>query len=109
MIDQCKTIADYPTASGVMPMLYSIRDCIPYAFEGMLLIIFLMVFGANYFISKARVGRPKILMGLVATSLAFTVLSLIVALMQLVTFTTVLFYAFLTIVSFILLNISDRT
>jgi hypothetical protein len=105
----CKTITDYPANNGAMPLLYSIRDCIPYAFTGLLLAIFLILFAAQYFLIKNKTGRAKILIALLSSSFFLVILSLMAALGQLVTFKNVLFYAFLCIVAFILLLLSDNS
>ena len=107
MSNFCKTIQNYPSNNGIMPLLFSIRDCVPYAFEGLLLAIFIILFGSQYFLIKSRTGRAKILIAILSSSFVMIVLSIFLALAQLVTFTTVLFYAFICIVSFILLIISD--
>lgn len=103
------TIDNYPNATGAMPLLYSIRDSIPYAFQGLLLVIFFVLFAGQYFLIKSRTGRAKILIAILSSSFFCLILSLMLALGQLVTFLTVLFYAFTTIVSFILLLISDES
>jgi len=108
MVSYYKTISDYPSATGLMPMLYSIRDGIPFAFEAVLMVIFILLFGGNYFIIKARTGRVKILIALLSSSIGVTVLTILLAMAQLVTFRTTLLYAFMSIVFFVLLVISDN-
>ena len=103
------TILDYPTDNGIMPLLFSIRDGIPWSFEGLLLGLFVIFFAGNYFLIQSRTGRAKILIALVSSSFIMVVLSLMLALAQLVTFTTVLFFAFLLIIVFILFLLSDGT
>lgn len=105
----CKTISDYPDANGAMPLFLSIKDCIPYAFDGLLIVIFLILFAAQYFLIKNRTGRAKILIALLSSSFFMIVLSMLLALAQLVTFTSVMFYAFLCILIFILFVVSDNT
>ena len=104
----CKTISDYPSVNGAMPLLFSVRDCVPLAFPGLLFALFIVIFGVQYFVIQAKTGRVKILIGLLSTSIFTTVLSMVMALGQLVTFWYVLFYAFVAIISFILLEISDE-
>ena len=103
----CNTISDYPSANGVMPLLYSIRDCVPFAFSGMLIAIFFLLFAGNYFLIKNKTGRAKILIALLSSSFVLVVLSSMLALTQLITFTVVLFWAFICIVWFILFLVSD--
>lgn len=105
----CNTITDYPTANGAMPLLYSIKDCIPYSFEGLLIVIFLVLFAGNYYLIKNKTGRAKILIALLSSSFMMIPLSMMLALSQLVTFTTVMFWAFLCIIIFILFLISDNS
>lgn len=107
MTNYCNTITDYPTATGVMPMLYSIRDCIPFAFQGILLAVFILLVGGNYFLIKSRVGKGRILSSLLGSSIVMLPLSMFLAMGQLVTFMTPLLYAFLSIVFYILLKFSD--
>lgn len=103
------TIQNYPNSTGAMPLLNSIRDGIPFAFDGLLFVIFLIVFAGQYFLIKNRTGRAKILIALLSSSMVSIVLSLLLALSQLVTFISVIFYAFLTIVVFILFLLSDNS
>jgi len=103
----CKTIGDYASSNGAMPLLYSIRDCIPLAFEGLLLIIFMVLFSGQYFLIKHRTGRAKILIALLSSSFFMVISSMFLALAQLITFNTVLLYAFICIIVFILLSVSD--
>lgn len=107
MAYQCKTILNYTSNDGAMPMLYSIRDCIPLAFSSLLFAIFIILFASSYFLVKARTGKAKILIALVSSSFVSVILSLFLAMSQLVTFKTVIFYAFLCICSYILLEVSD--
>lgn len=108
MVNFYRTIADYPGSNGAMPLLYSIRDGIPFAFEILLLTIFLIIFAGQYFLIKSRTGRAKILIALLSSSFIMLILSTLLALGQLVTFITVIFYAFVLIVVFILFMISDN-
>jgi len=105
----CNTITSYPGAGGSMPLWYSIRDCVPMAFEALLFGIFLIIFAGNYFLIKNRTGRAKILIALLASSFVMIPLSMLLALAQIVKFGSVLLYAFLTIVIFILFLLSDNT
>lgn len=105
----CNTISDYPGSNGAMPLLYSIRDCVPYAFPGLLFAIFLILSISQYYLIKNRTGRAKILIALLSSSFILVVLSMMLALAQLVTFMSVLFYAFLCIIIFILFEISDES
>jgi hypothetical protein len=108
MVLMCKTITDY-TGDGAMPLLYSIRDCVPGAFELLLFGIFILLFGGNYLIMTSRTGRTKILIALLASSFFTTILSLFLALGQLVQFITVITFSFLTIIIFILFLLSDNS
>jgi len=103
----CKTITDYPSSNGAMPLLFSLRDCIPYSFEAMLIAIFFVLFAGNYFLIKNKTGRAKILIALLSSSFVLVVLSMFLALAQLITFTTVLFWAFFCILWLIIFLISD--
>src|SRR3989304_5823929 len=94
----CNTILDYPDANGAMPLLFSIRDCVPFAFEGLLLAIFFILFAGNYFLIKNKTGRAKILTAILSASFMMIVLSMMLALAQLVTFTTVMFWTFFCII-----------
>jgi len=109
MIDMCKTISDYPDAGGAMPLFYSIRDCIPMGFDILLFCIFIILFAGNYFLIKNKTGRAKILIALLSSSFMMVVLSMMLALAQLVTFKSVLLYGFITIVVFIMFSVSDNT
>jgi hypothetical protein len=104
----CKTIADYPGADGSMPLWYSIRDCIPMSFEVLLFGIFLILFAGQYYLIKTRTGRAKILIALLSSSFVMLPLSMMLALAQIVKFGSVLLYAFLTIIVFILFLLSDK-
>jgi hypothetical protein len=103
----CNTILDYPTANGVMPLMYSIRDCIPFAFFVLLVVSFLVLFAGNYFLVKSKTGRAKVLIALLSASFLTLILSVMLALAQLVTFKSVIFWAFLLIIWFVLFLISD--
>lgn len=103
----CKTISDY-SDSGSMSLWYSIRDCIPYAFEALLFGIFLILFAGQYFLIKNRTGRAKILIALLSSGFILIPLSMLLALSQLVTYASVIFYSFLTIIVFILFLLSDK-
>lgn len=104
-----KTILDYPNDSGMMPLLYSLRDGIPLIFEAVLLGIFLILFAGNYFLNKNKTGRAKILIASTAASFFLVPLSLLLALSQLVTYGSVILYGLLTIILYILFVISDKT
>ena len=105
----CKTIIDYEGSNGAMPLLYSIRDCIPFAFQSILFCIFFILFAGSYFLVKNKTGRAKVLISLLSSSFVLVVLSSLLTLAQLVTFPTVLFFAFLSIIFFIMLLLSDNT
>jgi len=105
----CKTIIDYPSANGSMAFWYSLRDCVPYAFEGLLIAIFMVLFFGNYYLVKSRTGRAKILVALLASSIITTLLSLLLAMSQMVMYITVIFWAFIAIVSFIIFLVSDNS
>lgn len=108
MTVQYPTILNYShNSSGAMPLLYSIRDSIPYAFEGMLIAIYFVLVAGGYFMIKNKFGRGKILTYLVSSSIIMIILSILLAMAQLVTFMTVLFFAFCSIVFFILYLVSD--
>ena len=109
MANFCKTITDYPDNNGALPLLYSVRDCVPYAFTGLLLGIFLILFASQYFLIKNRTGRAKILVALLSSSFFMIILSMMLALAQLVTFKSVILYAFICIVIFILFLVSDES
>jgi hypothetical protein len=110
MVNQiCKTISDYPLANGSMAFWFSIRDCVPYAFEGLLIGIFLVLFFGNYYLIKSKTGKAKILISLLSSSIVLVILSSLLALSQLIHYITVIFWAFLAIVAFILFLVSDNT
>jgi hypothetical protein len=109
MSNYCKTITDYAGQNGAMPLLYSIRDCIPLAFTGLLLAIFLILFAGQYYLIKNRTGRAKILIALLSSSFMMIILSMLMALAQLVTYMSVIFYAFVCIIVFILFQLSDNS
>jgi len=104
----CKTITDY-TAQGSMPFWYSIRDCVPIAYDALLLIIFIVLFAGNYFLVANKTGRAKILIALLSSSIVTLVLSVMLVLAQLVHYATAIFYALLVIIIFILFLVSDNT
>lgn len=103
------TITDYPNAGGSLPLFYSIRDAIPMAFSGLLFIIFIIIFAGQYYLIKNRTGRAKILIALLSSSFVMIVLSMMLALASLVTFLTVLLYAFICIIVFVLFLVSDNS
>lgn len=103
------TITDYASDNGAMPLLYSIRDSIPFAFPVMLFCIFLILFFGQYFTIKIKTGRAKVLVPLLSSLFFMIPLSLLLALAQLVTFNNVIFYALFLIVTFILFLLSDNT
>lgn len=105
----CKTISDYPSSNGGMPLLYSIRDCVPKSFEGILLVVFLVLFAGQYYLIKNRTGRAKVLVALLSSSFFMIILSMMLALAQLVTYISVIFYAFICIIVFILFQLSDNS
>ena len=108
MIPQYKTALDYPSATGLMPMLLSIRDGIPFAFEGILFAAFLVLALGNYFLVKSKTGREKVLVALLSSSIVTMVLSIFLAMGTLVSFLTVLFWAFMSIVWYSVIKISDN-
>lgn len=102
------TITDYQNATGAMPLLFSIRDSVPFAFTGVLLAIFVILTASEYFILKNRTGRGKILTSLVSSSIIMVILSLFLMLAELVTYMDVIFYAFCSIVFFALYKLSSH-
>jgi hypothetical protein len=109
MTYQYKTITDYGTDNGAMPLLYSIRDGVPGSFEVVLFMIFLILFAGQYFLVTTRTGRQKILVALLSSSFVMIPLSILLMLTQLVNFMTVFLYAFICIVVFIFFVISDNS
>ena len=105
----CKTIIDYPSAGGSMAFWFSIRDCVPFAFDGLLVAIFMVLFFGNYFVIKSKTGRAKILLALLSSSIILTILSSMLALAQLVKFISVIFWAFAAIVVYIIFVVSDNS
>jgi len=103
----CNTIADY-SAQGAMPLFFSIRDCIPGAFEAVLFFVFILIFAGNYFIMKKKTGRARVLVALLASSFSLVPLSMLLALATLVTYGAVVWWAFFSIVIFILFLVSDK-
>lgn len=103
----CNTISDYTSAQGALPLFYSIRDCIPLAFPALLFGIFMILFAGQYFLIKNRTGRAKILIALLSSSFVMIPLSMLLALAQIVTYSSVMFYSFFTIIIFILFVLSD--
>lgn len=102
-----KTISDYENATGAMPMLYSIRDAVPLGFVVLTTILFFILFAGQYFMIKNKQGRARVLIALVSASFTTTVLSMFLFLSTLITFKVLLFWAFLTIVGFIIMMLSD--
>lgn len=107
VLGYCPTISDYGNATGAMPLLYSLRDCVPYSFIGLLVVIWIVLFAGNYFIIKSRTGRAKVLTALLGSTFVMIPLSMMLALAQLVSFVTVILFAFLTIVFFALYETSS--
>lgn len=108
MVLLCKTITDYPDATGVLPMLYSIRDCVPSAYPGLVMVLFFVLFAGNYFINKGKTGRARVMIALAASSFVTIILTMFLTLSQLVTYKILLLWTFIGIISFIGLIISDR-
>lgn len=102
-----KTIADYSSSDGAMPLLYSIRDNIPYSFSAMLIAIFIILFAGTYYLNKSKTGRAKILIAFMSANFICLILSLMLAFAVLVQYLTVLFWAFTTILAYVMLVISD--
>ena len=107
MVDVCKTIPDY-AGNGAMPLLYSIRDCIPIAFPAILVVIFFILFAGNYFIIKGKTGRAKVMIALTASSFITMILAMFLTLATLVTYKMLLMWAFISIISYILLEVSQK-
>ena len=104
----CNTIVDYQTIDGAMPLLFSIRDCVPIAFDALLIAIFFVLLAGNYYLGMGKTGRPKIIISFLASSVSTMILSLFFALAQLVEFKSVLFWAFLSIIAFALIVITNK-
>lgn len=102
------TISNYSSYNGALPLLYSIRDSIPFAFAGLLFVIFIVLVMSEYFIIKNKTGRGKILTCLLSSSIVLVVLSLLLAMASLVTYITVIFYAFISIVFFAFYKLSTH-
>ena len=101
-----KTIADY-NETGIMPLLYSIRDSIPIAFNAILFSVFFVLFAGNYYLIKSKTGKAKVLIALLSSSFLMVVLSMFLMLGNLVTYKTVLGYAFILIITFVAFLLSD--
>lgn len=101
------TIDNYPTATGAMPLLFSIRDSIPGGFDALLLVIFFVLTAGQYFVIKNKTGRGKMLTALLTSSIVLTTLSLFLSFAQLVSYLEPAFYAFCSIIFFALYNLSD--
>jgi hypothetical protein len=104
----CNTITDYAGSQGSLPLFYSIRDCVPMAFSALLFGIFMILFAGQYFLIKNRTGRAKILIALLSSSFVMIPLSMLLALASIVKYYSVMLYAFICIVAFILFVISDN-
>lgn len=108
MVDFCNTITDYPTATGVMSMLFSIRDCVPLSFPALLLTMFFVLFAGNYFLIKGKTGRAKVLIALSTAAFVNVILTMFLTLAMLVTYKLLLMWTLISIMSFIGLIISDN-
>jgi hypothetical protein len=104
----CKTIDYYTEVDGILPFLFSIRDCIPIAYPSLLIVIFFIIFGGNYYLVKGKTGKGKVLIALSSSSFIMVILTMFLALSSLVTYTFLLFWTFVSIVSFIGLIVSDK-
>lgn len=107
MTNLCKTIGDY-TETGVIPLLYSIRDCVPIAFPALLIVIFFVLFAGQYFIIKNKTGRARVIIALTSSSFATMVLGMFLLLIGLITYQFFMFWVLLLIISFIILMVGDR-
>lgn len=107
-IGYCKIIQDYTEATGVMPLLYSIRDCIPIAFPALLFVIFFIFFAGTYYLIKGKTGRAKVLISILASSFYVVILAMFLLLGTLISYKLLLFWTFICIISFIALILSDR-
>jgi hypothetical protein len=101
------TISNYSTSTGVMPMLYAIRDSVPFSFDALLLVIYFILIVGQYFIVKNKTGRGKILTSILTASIVMTTLSLLLSLTYLVGYLEPVFYAFCSIIFFALYQLSD--
>lgn len=108
MVVMYRTILDYGNETGVMPLLYSIRDGIPFSFPGILISVFFIVFAGSLFVGKFRTGRSKIIISLFIGSVSTLIMSMFLALAQLITWVVLLFWAFMVIVFYILMDVSNR-
>ena len=108
MADACKLIGDYTDVSGVLPLLFAIRDCVPIAFPATLLVIFFVLFASQYYLIKTKTGRAKTLIALSSSSFVTVILAMFLTLSMLITYKILLFWAFISILSFIALVLSDK-
>lgn len=108
MVDHYRTILDYSTETGIMPLLYSIRDGIPLAFPGTLFAIFFIIFAGSLFVGKFRTGRSKVLISCFIGSTSTLIMAMFLTLAQLTTWVTLLFWGFMTIVFYILMDVSNK-
>ena len=105
----CKLIGDYSSEyTGALPLLFSIRDCIPMAFPTVILVIFFILFGAQYYLLKTKTGRGKVLIAIASSSFVTMVLTMFLTLSMLVTYKFLLLWVLVSIVSFIGLVLSDK-
>ena len=108
MVNYYKTIDYYQNATGAMPLLYSIRDAVPYFYPITLFIIFVVVFAGNLLLNSNRTGRTKLFIALCSGTFVLVILSMFLFLSQLITYKLLLFWLLACILSFVGLVLSDN-
>jgi ABC-type Fe3+-siderophore transport system permease subunit len=102
-----KTIDYYQEAKGILPLLFSIRDAVPGAFAYLLAAVFTILFASNMYLIQTRTGRAKILISIATSSFITVILGMFLFLSQILSLRILLFWLFISIVSFVFLIFSE--
>lgn len=98
-----KFLDAYSNVDGFMPLLYAIRDSVPFAYQATLLVL-ILIFGIGSFFATTQIStRGRIVVSLAGSTFIVAVLSVFFAMARLIDVYSMAFFIALSIMSFIVL------
>ena len=91
------------TGSGVMPLLFSIKQAVPLFFPFLSVSIMLLLTFGTYYSLRAETNKSKLLISFAAASFLTMILSIFLAMGDLLDIKLVMIYASASIISFLVL------
>lgn len=108
-MDKYKTLTDFPSQEGIMPILSANITAVPIFFPVMLFVIYIFGTAASYFMILKSTGKKRFWQSLTSMSFVTFLISLLISAMNTATITYlsgywVGFYILMTLMSWFMLS-----